>query len=213
MEHLEKIGWYQNPEKHALNKERYLNDELEKAFQIYEWLNDKTYLKSFDELKAAGFSGTQRYHLGRLKHFEKDLKAYFGDESVDKDKLKNFDIMSSKNEKETKMLSNVVSDDKINYAHLKNIAQELKEVKDETEFYALFGFKNRKTRGNVKTPIKEVEIDLQEAWQHLQNNSKKENRLKLAGGILPTLQTPNVVSVDKNGTYFFIKPLKMRKAC
>lgn len=80
MEYLEKIGWYQNPEKHALNKERYLNDELEKAFQIYEWLNDKTYLKSLDELKAAGFSGTQRYHLGRLKHFEKDLKAYFDDE-------------------------------------------------------------------------------------------------------------------------------------
>lgn len=119
--------------------------------------------------------------------------------------------MSSKNEKEAKMLSNVVSDDKINYAHLKNIAQELKEVKDETEFYALFGFKNGKTRGNVKTPIKEVEIDLQEAWQHLQDNSKKENRLKLAGGILPTLQTPNVVSVDKNGTYFFYKAFKDEK--
>lgn len=139
---------------------------------------------------------------------------YFGDEkaiSVDKDKLKNLGIMSSKNEKEAKMLSNVVSDDKINYAHLKNIAQELKEVKDETEFYALFGFKNGKTRGNVKTPIKEVEIDLQEAWQHLQDNSKKENRLKLAGGILPTLQTPNVVSVDKNGTYFFYKAFKDEK--
>ena len=139
---------------------------------------------------------------------------YFGDEkaiSVDKGKLKNLGIMSSKNEKEAKMLSNVVSDDKINYAHLKNIAQELKEVKDETEFYALFGFKNGKTRGNVKTPIKEVEIDLQEAWQHLQDNSKKENRLKLAGGILPTLQTPNVVSVDKNGTYFFYKAFKDEK--
>ena len=139
---------------------------------------------------------------------------YFGDEkamSVDKDKLKNLGIMSSKNEKEAKMLSNVVSDDKINYAHLKNIAQELKEVKDETEFYALFGFKNGKMRGNVKTPIKEVEIDLQEAWQHLQDNSKKENRLKLAGGILPTLQTPNVVSVDKNGTYFFYKAFKDEK--
>lgn len=48
--------------------------------QIYEWLNDKTYLKSLDELKAAGFDGTERYYLGRLKHFEKDLKAYFGDE-------------------------------------------------------------------------------------------------------------------------------------
>lgn len=139
---------------------------------------------------------------------------YFGDEkaiSVDKDKLKNLGIMSSKNEKEAKMLSNVVSDDKINYAHLKNIAQELKEVKDETEFYALFGFKNEKTRGNVKTPIKEVEIDLKEAWQHLQDNSKRENRLKLAGGILPTLQTPNVVSVDKNGTYFFYKAFKDEK--
>lgn len=162
----------------------------------------------FGDEKAAVFEND----LALKSIITQDLNAQNGvSYGVDKDKLKNLGIMSSKNEKETKMLSNVVSDDKINYAHLKNIAQELKEVKDETEFYALFSFKNGKTRGNVKTPIKEVEIDLQEAWQHLQDNSKNENRLKLAGGILPTLQTPNVVSVDKNGTYFFYKAFKDEK--
>lgn len=76
MEYLENIGWYQNAEKHAKNKEKDLDYELEKALKIYEWLKDKTYLKGLDELKAEGFSGTDRYHLGRLKHFEKELKKF-----------------------------------------------------------------------------------------------------------------------------------------
>ena len=56
------------------------------------------------------------------------------------------------------MLSNVVSDDKINYTHLKNIAQELKEVKDETEFYALFGFKNGKREAMSKRRLKKWKL-------------------------------------------------------
>ena len=111
-----------------------------------------------------------------------------------------------------KMLSNVLlNDNKINFVYLKDIAKPLKTIQNEQEFYAQFAFKNGKTKGNVKTPIKEVEIDTKEAWAHLQDNSKQENRLKLAGGILPTLQEPNVVSVNKSGTYFFYKAFKDEK--
>ena len=77
------------------NAERggYAKDELEKAMRE----------------KAAVFEND----LALKSIITQDLNAQNAvSHGVDKDKLKNFDIMPSKNEKETKMLSNVVSVDK-----------------------------------------------------------------------------------------------------
>lgn len=132
-----------------------------------------------------------------------------GVENAIKENLANLDIMTSLDlKKEKAMLENILQDNKINYAYLKNIAKPLKNIDSEENFLKLFSFKKDKTKGNIKTPIKEVEIDVKAAWKHLQDNSKQENRLKLAGGILPTLQEPNIVSIDKNGTYYFYKAFK-----
>ncbi|MGX2973158.1 ADP-ribosyltransferase-containing protein [Helicobacter sp. T3_23-1059] len=76
MERLENISWYQNPTKHQKQKERNLEAEIKKALEILEWLQNKQYLKTIDELKTEGKKRGQIYLLQRLKYFEPKLKDF-----------------------------------------------------------------------------------------------------------------------------------------
>ena len=93
---------------------------------------------------------------------------------------------------------------KINYAYLKNIADEIPQALSESEFLAQFGDKKRV---HIKTPIKEVEIQPKLVWEHLQQQSnKKEDRNNISGAIIKTLQEPLFVTKDTKETFYFYKP-------
>lgn len=64
-----------------------------------------------------------------------------GVENAIKENLANLDIMASLDLKKKKaMLENILQDNKINYAYLKNIAKPLKNIDSEENFLKLFFF-------------------------------------------------------------------------
>ena len=100
------------------------------------------------------------------------------------------------------------SENIINYNYLKKISGELPPPLSKEAFIKSFKV-NSKGNANIKTPIKEIEINADEAWKHLLENSKGEDRTKISGGILSTLQKPFFVTRDKaRGSYYFYKPFK-----
>ena len=96
-------------------------------------------------------------------------------------------------------------DNKIKYSYLKEIAQDLPKPITKDDFLHLL--KNKKYV-NIQTPIKELEIEPLKAYDHLTQNSNKQNRIDISGAILPTLQNPLFITKDKKDTYYFYKPFK-----
>lgn len=99
-------------------------------------------------------------------------------------------------------------DNKIKYSYLKEIAQDLPKPITKDDFLHLL--KNKKYV-NIQTPIKELEIEPLKAYEHLTQNSNKQNRIDISGAILPTLQNPLFITKDKKDTYYFYKPFKDEK--
>lgn len=99
---------------------------------------------------------------------------------------------------------------KINYSFLREIAPNLSDELSEDEFIKAFS-PNAKGRANIKTPIKDVEIDVAQAYKHLYTNENGEDRRKISGGVLLTLQKPFFVSRSAGGSYYFYKPFKDEK--
>ena len=99
----------------------------------------------------------------------------------------------------------------INYAFLKQIADDLPPAFSKDEFIKALA-PNAKGRANIKTPIKDIEINAEQAWEHLLDNSKGEDRTKIGGGLLQTLKKPFFVTKNNEGSYYFISPLKMKEA-
>ncbi|WP_115026875.1 hypothetical protein, partial [Helicobacter cinaedi] len=99
-------------------------------------------------------------------------------------------------------------DNKIKYSYLKEIAQDLPKPITKDDFLHLL--KNKKYV-NIQTPIKELEIEPFKAYEHLTQNSNKQNRIDISGAILPTLQNPLFITKDKKDTYYFYKPFKDEK--
>lgn len=95
----------------------------------------------------------------------------------------------------------------INYAFLKQIADDLPPALSKDEFIKALA-PNAKGRANIKTPIKDIEINAEQAWEHLLDNSKGEDRTKISGGLLQTLQKPFFVTKNDEGSYYFYKPFK-----
>ena len=66
----------------------------------------------------------------------------------------------------------------------------------------------------ISTPIKDIEINTSYAFYHLLKSGKvgngKENRNRISGAILPTLQNPLFVTRDNKGSYYFYKPFKTK---
>ena len=99
-------------------------------------------------------------------------------------------------------------DNKIKYSYLKEIALDLPKPITKDDFLHLL--KNKKYV-NIQTPIKELEIEPLKAYEHLTQNSNKQNRIDISGAILPTLQNPLFITKDKKDTYYFYKPFKDEK--
>ena len=99
-------------------------------------------------------------------------------------------------------------DNTIKYSYLKEIAQDLPKPITKDDFLHLL--KNKKYV-NIQTPIKELEIEPLKAYEHLTQNSNKQNRIDISGAILPTLQNPLFITKDKKDTYYFYKPFKDEK--
>ena len=95
----------------------------------------------------------------------------------------------------------------INYAFLKQIADDLPPALSKDEFIKALA-PNAKGRANIKTPIKDIEINAEQAWEHLLDNSKGEDRTKISGGLLQTLKKPFFVTKNNEGSYYFYKPFK-----
>ena len=95
----------------------------------------------------------------------------------------------------------------INYAFLKQIADDLPPAFSKDEFIKALA-PNAKGRANIKTPIKDIEINAEQAWEHLLDNSKGEDRTKIGGGLLQTLKKPFFVTKNNEGSYYFYKPFK-----
>ena len=95
----------------------------------------------------------------------------------------------------------------INYAFLRQIADDLPPALSKDEFIKALT-PNAKGRANIKTPIKDIEINAEQAWKHLLDNSKGEDRTKISGGLLQTLQKPFFVTKNDEGSYYFYKPFK-----
>lgn len=113
---------------------------------------------------------------------------------------------SSKTLGETMTLKDrLLIDNKIKYSYLKEIAQDLPKPITKDDFLHLL--KNKKYV-NIQTPIKELEIEPLKAYEHLTQNSNKQNRIDISGAILPTLQNPLFITKDKKDTYYFYKPFK-----
>ena len=95
----------------------------------------------------------------------------------------------------------------INYAFLRQIADDLPPAFSKDEFIKALA-PNAKGRANIKTPIKDIEINAEQAWEHLLDNSKGEDRTKISGGLLQTLKKPFFVTKNDEGSYYFYKPFK-----
>ena len=124
-------------------------------------------------------------------------------------KVKNMLESSNKILGETMTLKDrLLIDNKIKYSYLKEIAQDLPKPITKDDFLHLL--KNKKYV-NIQTPIKELEIEPFKAYEHLTQNSNKQNRIDISGAILPTLQNPLFITKDKKDTYYFYKPFKDEK--
>ena len=142
------------------------------------------------------------------------------DESALSEKTQNLGIMSAENLEKGEKMSEIydlknktlqeimLKNEKIiNYAFLKQIADDLPPALSKDEFIKAFA-PNAKGRANIKTPIKDIEINVEQAWEHLLDNSKGEDRTKISGGLLQTLQKPFFVIKNDEGSYYFYKPFK-----
>ena len=138
--------------------------------------------------------------------------------SVDKGKLKNFDIIPAKKQGEKMDLSEFL-DDKgaVDYKKLEILAMNLPSKLSYKGFLKQFENTNKVI---IKTPIKDLEVNPKYMFFHLtkygdkQSKIKgngKENRLWLNGGVLETLQNPLFITQDKAKTMYFYKAFKNDK--
>ena len=88
---------------------------------------------------------------------------------------------------------------------------ELPEALKFSAFKKAFGVAHNQNIATIKTPIKDLEVDVRYAFLHLNKVGKlgnhKENRSFLSGAVLPTLQNPLFITKDtKRNSIYFYKP-------
>ena len=82
-----------------------------------------------------------------------------------------------------------LSNDMVNLSALKNKAEPLPKALNEAEFKAQFtNFKGK--NAIVKTPIGNVSVDIDRAWNHLTENTYLKDRREFSGAFFETLTNP-----------------------
>ena len=174
--------------------------------------NNPTKLKEYKlqglQKQLDNLNNNEAYHIEKGREYDKSRYA------KDRQELEK-EISALKGESSNKILGETMTlkdrlliDNKIKYSYLKEIAQDLPKPIIKDDFLHLL--KNKKYV-NIQTPIKELEIEPLKAYEHLTQNSNKQNRIDISGAILPTLQNPLFITKDKKDTYYFYKPFKDEK--
>ena len=161
---------------------------------------------------------TQEYALKSIKSIQENYKELSQQNPVLFAKIlstiKQRDFLKSK--KEVKALSEEVFNKELKAKIQESIAKQEVELMPQSAFKNLDEFENlfdeiRANKGIIKTPYKDVEVNVVYAFRHFRENTYNTNRDNIKGGFFATFKNPLfVVEQTREGSHkpsvYFYKP-------
>lgn len=160
----------------------------------------------------------QKYALNSIKSIQENYKELSENNPLLFAKIlsniKERDFLNSK--KELKALSEEVFNKELKEKIQESIAKEEIKLMPQSEFKNLEDFKSlfdeiRGNKGIIKTPYKDVEVDIKYAFIHFKKNTYNTNRENIKGGFFESFKNPLfVVEQTREGStkpsVYFYKP-------